>query len=282
MILERRERIAIWLLLIAMASGLFLFNRSIRSKLSVENSVPCDIIVPTPQAILSIDKLSLLNELYPNQPISSISGNIELMSVIIAFYDRSEMFIIPSSSEIASRILKLMEYEFTFKSEQRSYGTITISSFAEANGRFLSCFYHNGLFVASYDLNLIKKSIRKTLTNGSSNSLNELNVMLDMAAKDKGAELFISRDVFDIAIQLDDSSFWRAKESWIEANIYHNVNGDLCGYSELQIEMECDSMFITGLNDSISARISDIFPKRKATVDITKDSTVAYISVCLR
>lgn len=281
MIFNKREKTALLVLLIAVVSGVFIFNKSISDKQTMANNNPCDLLVPTPKAVLSIQKISLLKGLLSTPIMSILETNSDPGSMTIAYYDNTEVVMIQTDRENASKIIKSLDKKFPFMAEKKSYGPVTISYYAETNSRYLSCYYHQGVFVISYDINMVKHTIRNSM-NGGSTKLNGLCKLIEESTKDRGAELFINGDACNISLQFEDSTVWKPKQAWIETNLYRNENGDLCGYAEQELYIRADSIFSTNLTDTIIARLNLLFPERKATVDVSQDSTMAYISVCLK
>lgn len=64
-------------------------------------------------------------------------------------------------SHTAERIFKQLDASFTFPAQQREEASVPVRYYPDVDKHFLGCYYHEGIFVVSYNRKLLVETAKK-------------------------------------------------------------------------------------------------------------------------
>ena len=67
-------------------------------------------------------------------------------------------------SHTAERIFKQLDVSFTFPAQQREETSVPVRYYPDVDKHFLGCYYHEGIFVASYNRRLLVETVERQQT----------------------------------------------------------------------------------------------------------------------
>lgn len=180
-------------------------------------------------------------------------------------------------SHTAERIFKQLDVSFTFPAQQREETSVPVRYYPDVDKHFLGCYYHEGIFVASYNRRLLVETVERQQTYPA-HVIPELTDLIRKKGKRGAMNLFIKSAPLYLRVQMNDSTEWRMKNQWLAMDLFYN-EGSLCCFNEQPYEKALEN-FYPNLCDTITTRINRLFPQIKTTTQVSHDEAVAYFTVC--
>ena len=252
---------------------------------------PYSLILPSPEAVLSINsplvfgKMILpmsaigntFKELIPKALLPYLQEKSSYTSLLIASYTKSDiLYIISMDKDEANQLFKHLEKTFSYAPVEREDASITAYYYPEADNRFLGCYYHNGLFVASYSHKLLAEAAERQQSPTPS-IIPELKDLLNKA-KGNTIHLFLPSKKLDIHIPMNDTTTWSIKEPWLSVELFVS-EGNLYAHNEQTYEASIDSLYPI-IRDSIHSRLSQLLPDIQLTSQVSHDENQVYYTIC--
>lgn len=136
---------------------------------------PYSLVVPSPTAIFAINRPPVFEKMIlpmenirkafsdhtPAIFLSLIQQNPDLSSFLIAYYPQGDILYAPMDSHTAERIFKQLDASFTFPAQQREEASVPVRYYPDVDKHFLGCYYHEGIFVVSYNRKLLVETAKK-------------------------------------------------------------------------------------------------------------------------
>jgi len=180
-------------------------------------------------------------------------------------------------SHTAERIFKQLDASFTFPAQQREEASVPVRYYPDVDKHFLGCYYHEGIFVVSYNRKLLVETAKKQQTYPAQ-IIPELADLISKKGKSGTMNLFIQSASLDLLVQMNDSTEWKMKNQWLAMDLFYN-EGSLCCFNEQPYEETLEN-FYPNLCDTITTRINRLVPQIKTTAQVSHDEAVAYFTVC--
>ena len=127
---------------------------------------------------------------------------------------------------------------------------------------FWGCYYHEGIFLASYNRRLLVETVERQQTYPA-HVIPELTDLIRKKGKRGAMNLFIKSAPLHLRVQMNDSTEWRMKNQWLAMDLFYN-EGSLCCFNEQPYEKALEN-FYPNLCDTITTRINRLFPQIKTT-----------------
>lgn len=287
-----RKDITILALLSAATLALIcILYRNIRYERLAAEADPFRLIEPTPEAVLAINQIDALSQFIlqreplraiftehiPHAFLSLIRTDLPLSSALIAYYPRGSILYASMEQRIARRLFKHLDQAFAFPPQEERDGPIHISYYPDTNHRFLGCYYHEGLFVASYNRRLLTQAIERHVSDTAS-SLPEL-ARITRRDTHVPLRLFLPSDSVHIHVPLEDSTLWHPREPWLALDLFPS-EGNLCCLNEQPREAHTDTTLYQAISDTAQAYVRRLFPMLNTTTQISYDETAVYYIIC--
>ena len=252
---------------------------------------PYSLVVPSPTAIFAINRPPVFEKMIlpmenirkafsdhtPAIFLSLIQQNPDLSSFLIAYYPQGDILYAPMDSHTAERIFKQLDASFTFPAQQREEASVPVRYYPDVDKHFLGCYYHEGIFVVSYNRKLLVETAKKQQMYPAQ-IIPELADLISKKGKSGAMNLFIQSASLDVQVQMNDSTEWKMKNQWLAMDLFYN-EGSLCCFNEQPYEETLEN-FYPNLCDTITTRINRLFPQIKTTAQVSHDEAVAYFTVC--
>lgn len=267
------------------------FYKNMSDEQFVATVDPYSLIVPTPKAIFAINRplvfekmilpMENIREVFSDHTpaifLSLIQRNPDLSSFLIAYYPQGDVLYAPMDSHTAERIFKQLDASFTFPAQQQEETSVPVRYYPDVDKLFLGCYYHEGIFVASYNRRLLLETAKRQQTYPA-NTIPELADLTSKKGKSGAMNLFIQSAPLNLQVQMNDSTEWRMKDQWLAMDLFYN-EGSLCCFNEQPYEETLENLY-PNLCDTITTRINRLFPQIKTTAQVSHDEAVAYFTVC--
>ena len=252
---------------------------------------PYSLVIPTPTAIFAINRPPVFEKMIlpmenirkafsdhtPAIFLSLIQQNPDLSSFLIAYYPQGDILYAPMDSHTAERIFKQLDASFTFPAQQREEASVPVRYYPDVDKHFLGCYYHEGIFVVSYNRKLLVETAKKQQMYPAQ-IIPELADLISKKGKSGAMNLFIQSASLDLQVQMNDSTEWKMKNQWLAMDLFYN-EGSLCCFNEQPYEETLEN-FYPNLCDTITTRINRLFPQIKTTAQVSHDEAVVYFTVC--
>lgn len=274
---------------------------------------PYSLIVPTPKAVFAINRplvferiilpmdhiRQAFEEHIPPIFLSLIRENSDLSSFLIAYYQQGDILYAPMENYMADRLFKQLDASFIYPAQEREEASIPVRYYPDAEKRFFGCYFHDGIFVASYNRKLLIEVAERQQAHAA-RVLPELNEALKKAGKSATLNLFVPSGPLDLHVQINDTTEWRIKDQWLALDLFFS-EGNLCCFNEQPYEERLDSLFkdmrypyfsiwnnstfrldhlYQSMGDTLNARFNTLFPQIKTTAQVSHDEAVAYFTIC--
>lgn len=296
--MSRAKRdITITLLLLA---AVFLCVRLFLSRVSDDRSAtaadPYCLMLPTPRAVLSVNRPASFKRLIlPAERIGSLFTEripARLLAILrelpdekafqIAYYEEGEVFYASLTRSAARHLFRHLDSAFPFAPQTQEESAVPIRYYPDSGKRFLGCYYHAGIFVASYDRGLLRRTLRRQLEGDA-----PLPPLAEARANSRNAtiNLFLPAEPLDLAVPIDDSTEWRIRGRWLSLDLFFS-EGSLCCFSERTYEpfpsdtARLADTLLPQMRDTVEARVNGWFPKLKTAVQVGHDESTVFYTLC--
>ncbi len=154
-------------------------------------------------------------------------------------------------SHTAERIFKQLDASFTFPAQQREEASVPVRYYPDVDKHFLGCYYHEGIFVVSYNRKLLVETAKKSNRRTPAQIIPELADLISKKGKSGAMNLFIQSASLDLQVQMNDSTEWKNEKINGWQWIYSIMKGSLCCFNEQPYEETLEN-FYPNLCDTIT------------------------------
>ncbi|WP_297901927.1 hypothetical protein [uncultured Parabacteroides sp.] len=267
------------------------FYKNMSDEQLVATADPYGLIIPTPKAIFAINHPSVFERMIlPMKNIhkvfsdhissiflSLIQENPDLSSFLIAYYPQGDILYVPMNNYTAKRIFKQLDASFAFPAQRQEEASIPVRYYPDIDKLFLGCYYHEGIFVASYNRKLLVETMERQQAHPV-RIIPELEELINKKGKSSTMNLFLPSAPLDLYTHINDSTEWRMRNQWLAVDLFYS-EGNLCCFNEQPYEEISEEVY-QNLCDTITNRINQLFPQIKTTAQVSHDEAVAYFTVC--
>ena len=218
----------------------------------------------------------------PDCFLEMMRRNHDLPFVLFSFHPEGVVCYVKATRKRAHE-LERQTLRACFPAYEPQEGTLYNLKFryyADAGSRFLGCYQHEGLWVASYSKRLLEKVARKQLLPEERYG-EEVPVPFSLIRRfdpNATANLLTPSEGWDIEIARQDTVLWRYTQPWIYADLFPG-EGSICGFCSFPYHLLNDSI-CRSLGDSIASRIERILPSLDVTPQASQDNAELYFTFC--
>ena len=281
---------ALILLLIAVAfTGIHALSKRIMAAQSVGETDPFTLIPAPPQAVLCLHQPQtlelmlptlpnverLLRAYLPENPLCQPERVGVWLPFTLIYYPEGELWMAQLTSQEARQLWKKLDACHAFAAEEQTELTIPVRYYPERGRRFLGCYYQQGIFVASYQRQLVRKSIEQLLRRRTADPVaQQLQARKSPSAP---LQLLLPSERLFPADRLQETT-----APWLSLPFFFN-EGHLCCFQEWPLPTSIpDSLLTTHwlepLRDSLSLRLQPLLPGVQIELEATREEKSAYFA----
>ena len=281
---------ALILLLIAVAfTGIHALSKRIMAAQSVGETDPFTLIPAPPQAVLCLHQPQtlelmlptlpnverLLRAYLPENPLCQPERIGVWLPFTLIYYPEGELWMAQLTPQEAQQLWKRLDACHAFAAEEQTELTIPVRYYPELGRRFLGCYYQQGIFVASYQRQLVRKSIEQLLRRRTADPVaKQLQARKSPSAP---LQLLLPCERLFPADRLRETA-----TPWLSLPFFFN-EGHLCCFQEWPLPTSIpDSLLTTHwlepLRDSLSLRLQPLLPGVQIELEATREEKSAYFA----
>ena len=281
---------ALILLLIAVAfTGIHALSKRIMAAQSVGETDPFTLIPAPPQAVLCLHQPQtlelmlptlpnverLLRAYLPENPLCQPERIGVWLPFTLIYYPEGELWMAQLTPQEARQLWKRLDTCHAFAAEEQTELTIPVRYYPERGRRFLGCYYQQGIFVASYQRQLVRKSIEQLLRRRTADPVaQQLQARKSPSAP---LQLLLPSERLFPADRLQETT-----APWLSLPFFFN-EGHLCCFQEWPLPTSIpDSLLTTHwlepLRDSLSLRLQPLLPGVQIELEATREEKSAYFA----
>lgn len=290
----------VWLLILTVLAltGIRLLYQRIHTTRTGGEVNPYALLIQPPQAILHIHRPQLLQLMLPSLPdveqliqrhlpemaLCQTTGLGTLPAFTLIYYPQGEVWLATVTSHEAQALWNRLDQTHAYAAEEQREESVTVRYYAEQGKRFLGCYYHQGVFVATYDRKLLRATIRQQLYSTQHPGVPSLGIVGKLST-DAPLQLLLPRQLLvpDSLLQ-SFSPAGKALEPWLSLPLFFH-EGTLCGWQEWPLPSEIPDSLVTTewlnpLRDSLQQQIVPLLPGLTLDLQATHDEQNAYFTLC--
>ena len=281
---------ALILLLIAVAfTGIHALSKRIMAAQSVGETDPFTLIPAPPQAVLCLHQPQtlelmlptlpnverLLRAYLPENPLCQPERIGAWLPFTLIYYPEGALWMAQLTPQEARQLWKRRDACHAFAAEEQTELTIPVRYYPERGRRFLGCYYQQGIFVASYQRQLVRKSIEQLLRRRTADPVaKQLQARKSPSAP---LQLLLPSERLFPADRLRETA-----TPWLSLPFFFN-EGHLCCFQEWPLPTSIpDSLLTTHwlepLRDSLSLRLQPLLPGVQIELEATQEEKSAYFA----
>lgn len=278
--LKNEIAIAIFLIFFTL-SAFFYFYNQIEEKKEMTSFDLYTLIPNDPQRIISINKPSIVSDsilfLFPQ----SLSQDSFFLTVIQTLSDVSPIVCSfhPSGTLFYIKISPTQRK----KAEKRLFGTFLpqhikqkgtdFSFYSDTSNRFFSSFYYKGIWVLSGSKKLLENAALQK-QKGAYSFSKEIETALRSFESNVPINIGFPVEEMHLILTENDSIVWQPHNNWLTTDIF-NSEGKICYFGSLLAPQ--DSFLKQAISDSLSLRLTQLFPSREVMSQIEQaDDKILY------
>lgn len=201
-------------------------------------------------------------------------------SSILSIHQQGIVFYTKADSKIVEQIQKnvLASYFPSYMPYEEERSGVVYHLYPDTDNRFFGYYHHNGILVAGYNLKLLEEVAAKQNCN-TSHPCYPLNTNTEKFDQNAPMNLLLPTDKLDLHFQLNDSTTWRSRETWLTTDIFSN-EGKICCYGNMEVPLPMDSLYLSLAADTLSRQFEKIFPALKMDSQIYQEEGTLYYTGC--
>ena len=291
--MKRSPRDMVWILLLAAVAftGISTLSKRIYAAQSIGEADPLALIIEPPQAVLCLHQPQTLQLMLPSLPavqrllLAYLPENPlcqpeqigEWLPFTLVYYPEGEVWMAPLSEREAKQLWKRLDASHTFAAEEQTELTLPVRYYPERGKRFLGCYCYQGIFVASYNRQLLRETIKLQLNLRSADTAVADFPALKMPTAP--LQLLLPSERLFPAEALRETA---SAHPWLSLPFFFN-EGNLCCFQEWPLPTSIpDSLLTTQwlepLRDSLSQRLQPLLPGVQTELEAIKEEKSAYFA----
>ena len=292
--MKRSPRDMVWILLLAAVAftGISTLSKRIHAAQSVGEADPLALITEPPQAVLCLHQPQtwqlmlpslpavqrLLRAYLPENPLCQPEQIGEWLPFTLVYYPEGEVWMAPLSEREAKQLWKRLDASHSFAAEEQTELTLPVRYYPERGKRFLGCYFYQGIFVASYNRQLLRETIKRQLNLRTADT--EVADFPTRKTSSAPLQLFLPSERLFPADALHDVA---SGHQWLSLPFFFN-EGNLCCFQEWPLPTSLpDSLsathWLAPLRDSLSLRLQPLLPGVQTELEATQEEKSAYFAL---
>lgn len=172
----------------------------------------------------------------------------------------------------------LRAYFSAYEPQEEILHDIRFRYYADTGSRFLGCYQHEGVWVASYSKRLLEQVVRKQLLPQEQSDEDELSPFFRQFDRNATANLLFPSDGWQIQVARHDTILWKYNLPWVCTDLFPS-EGNICGFCSFPYAVPNDSLY-EAMGDSLAIQLEALFPRLHVTPQTSQDSSEVYFTFC--
>lgn len=172
----------------------------------------------------------------------------------------------------------LRTYFSAYEPQEEILHDIRFRYYADTGSRFLGCYQHEGVWVASYSKRLLEQVVRKQLLPQEQSDEDELSPFFRQFDRNATANLLFPSDGWQIQVARHDTILWKYNLPWVCTDLFPS-EGNICGFCSFPYAVPNDSLY-EAMGDSLAIQLEALFPRLHVTPQTSQDSSEVYFTFC--
>lgn len=172
----------------------------------------------------------------------------------------------------------LRTYFSAYEPQEEILHDIRFRYYADTGSRFLGCYQHEGVWVASYSKRLLEQVVRKQLLPQEQSDEDELSPFFRQFDRNATANLLFPSDGWQIQVARHDTILWKYNLPWVSTDLFPS-EGNICGFCSFPYAVPNDSLY-EAMGDSLAIQLEALFPRLHVTPQTSQDSSEVYFTFC--
>lgn len=172
----------------------------------------------------------------------------------------------------------LRSYFSAYEPQEETLHDIRFRYYADTGSRFLGCYQHEGVWVASYSKRLLEQVVRKQLLPQEQSDEDSLSPFFRQFDRNATANLLFPSDGWQIQVARHDTILWKYNLPWVSTDLFPS-EGNICGFCSFPYAVPNDSLY-EAMGDSLAIQLEAIFPRLHVTPQTSQDSSEVYFTFC--
>ena len=172
----------------------------------------------------------------------------------------------------------LRSYFSAYEPQEETLHDIRFRYYADTGSRFLGCYQHEGVWVASYSKRLLEQVVRKQLLPQEQSDEESLSPFFRQFDRNATANLLFPSDGWQIQVARHDTILWKYNLPWVCTDLFPS-EGNICGFCSFPYAVPNDSLY-EAMGDSLAIQLEALFPRLHVTPQTSQDSSEVYFTFC--
>ena len=172
----------------------------------------------------------------------------------------------------------LRSYFSAYEPQEETLHDIRFRYYADTGSRFLGCYQHEGVWVASYSKRLLEQVVRKQLLPQEQTDEDSLSPFFRQFDRNATANLLFPSDGWQIQVARHDTILWKYNLPWVSTDLFPS-EGNICGFCSFPYAVPNDSLY-EAMGDSLAIQLEALFPRLHVTPQTSQDSSEVYFTFC--
>lgn len=238
---------------------------------------------PTAFAHLLLEKtpgMDILQRWIPEAFLYFLRQEPETPFLLFSFHQEGVICYAKANKKQAEKLEHdiLRTYFSAYEPQEEILHDIRFRYYADTGSRFLGCYQHEGVWVASYSKRLLEQVVRKQLLPQEQSDEDELSPFFRQFDRNATANLLFPSDGWQIQVARHDTILWKYNLPWVCTDLFPS-EGNICGFCSFPYAVPNDSLY-EAMGDSLAIQLEALFPRLHVTPQTSQDSSEVYFTFC--
>lgn len=238
---------------------------------------------PTAFAHLLLEKtpgMDILQRWIPEAFLYLLRQEPETPFLLFSFHQEGVICYAKANKKQAEKLEHdiLRTYFSAYEPQEEILHDIRFRYYADTGSRFLGCYQHEGVWVASYSKRLLEQVVRKQLLPQEQSDEDELSPFFRQFDRNATANLLFPSDGWQIQVARHDTILWKYNLPWVCTDLFPS-EGNICGFCSFPYAVPNDSLY-EAMGDSLAIQLEALFPRLHVTPQTSQDSSEVYFTFC--
>ena len=238
---------------------------------------------PTAFAHLLLEKtpgMDILQRWIPEAFLYLLRQEPETPLLLFSFHQEGVICYAKANKKQAEKLEHdiLRSYFSAYEPQEETLHDIRFRYYADTGSRFLGCYQHEGVWVASYSKRLLEQVVRKQLLPQEQSDEDGLSPFFRQFDRNATANLLFPSDGWQIQVARHDTILWKYNLPWVSTDLFPS-EGNICGFCSFPYAVPNDSLY-EAMGDSLAIQLEALFPRLHVTPQTSQDSSEVYFTFC--
>lgn len=238
---------------------------------------------PTAFAHLLLEKtpgMDILQRWIPEAFLYLLRQEPETPFLLFSFHQEGVICYAKANKKQAEKLEHdiLRTYFSAYEPQEETLHDIRFRYYADTGSRFLGCYQHEGVWVASYSKRLLEQVVRKQLLPQEQTDEDSLSPFFRQFDRNATANLLFPSDGWQIQVARHDTILWKYNLPWVCTDLFPS-EGNICGFCSFPYAVPNDSLY-EAMGDSLAIQLEALFPRLHVTPQTSQDSSEVYFTFC--